>query len=315
MKLIPLNCRNCGAPLEVPDDATYLTCGHCGTRLVVEGTGAAAHIELLDTLDERTGRIEEQVVALHRHGALAELDREWKLEKDGHYLSSTHQGSTTRYLPTRLHAWGRGLAALIPAAVMLAMFHDWIGRTDPFGIIAAALPAVIVASGIGMGLFTHRRAVAYELAEHRYRRRRAAVAAGEPDPGPAVDPAPAEPPPTPAANRTAAVPAALPILLGGWSAVAFTVCCGLVLAVLLTFRLADDWSRPGLYGVIPMLFPLGALALAAAGAVRGVILHRRGAVSPTRRPRRSRRVAGTAARAASTPGSDVARRGRRRPHG
>ena len=33
MRLVSLNCNQCGAPLEVPEKVQFLTCGYCSARL------------------------------------------------------------------------------------------------------------------------------------------------------------------------------------------------------------------------------------------------------------------------------------------
>ena len=48
MELISVSCNHCGAPLEVPPGANYVTCAHCGSRLAVKRTGSAVYTELLE---------------------------------------------------------------------------------------------------------------------------------------------------------------------------------------------------------------------------------------------------------------------------
>ena len=77
MKLLALNCNHCGAPLEVPEKANYLTCTFCQTQLSVQRSGGAAYTEALEKLDERTEQIADDVEILKLQAELDRLDREW----------------------------------------------------------------------------------------------------------------------------------------------------------------------------------------------------------------------------------------------
>lgn len=54
MKVIPLNCNHCGAPLEVAAKAKFVTCGFCNTRLSIQQTGSTYSTEVLEDLKETT---------------------------------------------------------------------------------------------------------------------------------------------------------------------------------------------------------------------------------------------------------------------
>ncbi|MFT7677849.1 MAG: hypothetical protein ACI8QC_001835 [Planctomycetota bacterium] len=81
MKLLALNCNQCGAPLEVPEKANFLTCAFCSVRLAVKRTDSAAYTEVLEAIDERTERIAEDVETIKLQNKLERLDREWSEQR------------------------------------------------------------------------------------------------------------------------------------------------------------------------------------------------------------------------------------------
>jgi DNA-directed RNA polymerase subunit RPC12/RpoP len=64
MELISLSCNNCGAPLEAPESAKYLTCAFCGSRLSVQRTGSAYYTNVMEQIAENTAQTAKAVEAL-----------------------------------------------------------------------------------------------------------------------------------------------------------------------------------------------------------------------------------------------------------
>lgn len=64
MELVSLSCNNCGAPLEAPKTANYLTCAHCGSRLAIQRTSTAYFTEVMGQVAENTAQIAQGVQAL-----------------------------------------------------------------------------------------------------------------------------------------------------------------------------------------------------------------------------------------------------------
>jgi hypothetical protein len=50
MKIIPLNCPNCGTTLEIGENKEQLACGTCGSQLFVDRSGGAISLELAKSL-------------------------------------------------------------------------------------------------------------------------------------------------------------------------------------------------------------------------------------------------------------------------
>lgn len=174
MNLIALNCRNCGAPLQVPDDLKHVTCMHCGTQLAIVHEGGAAYTEKLEELSERTEQIEDKLDELHRQQKLAALDREWEKEEEG-FEVRRKDGST--YLPTKagsilagVGGLGVGLFAIV-LGLSMSVEHGPGGIFVLFGVAAILL-------GVGATVWGYDRADAYEKAKRRYESRRRQIQRG-----------------------------------------------------------------------------------------------------------------------------------------
>ena len=50
MKIVPLNCPNCGKRLEIGENKEQLACGTCGSQLFVDPSGGTISLELAKSL-------------------------------------------------------------------------------------------------------------------------------------------------------------------------------------------------------------------------------------------------------------------------
>jgi DNA-directed RNA polymerase subunit RPC12/RpoP len=64
MELISLSCNKCGAPLEVPINANFVTCSYCKSRLAIHSTENAYYTEVLGEIDRKTSKILSKVDTL-----------------------------------------------------------------------------------------------------------------------------------------------------------------------------------------------------------------------------------------------------------
>ncbi|RCS53017.1 hypothetical protein DTL42_09395 [Bremerella cremea] len=170
MKLIPLNCRQCGAPLSVPEDVRHVTCLHCGTQLAVVREGAAAYTEILEQLERRTTNVEVRLDALQRQHLVNQLDQDWYEDREQYYVR-TKEGRT--YLPSKIEAVFYAGGALVVAVIVAAIFitmDDPTGRARGFGILASLFLGVV---GLGGSALLYRKRAAYDEAEKHYLLRRA----------------------------------------------------------------------------------------------------------------------------------------------
>ena len=73
MQTESLNCNNCGAPIEVPGGANFVTCVHCNTQLAIKRTESVAYTETLQRIDRHTEQLADQVAVLTYQNELARL--------------------------------------------------------------------------------------------------------------------------------------------------------------------------------------------------------------------------------------------------
>ncbi len=91
MKLIALNCNHCGAPLEVPETANFVTCSFCETRLAVERTETTYSTTVLEQLQRKTTSLSREVAHLRLENELERLRREWE-ERRPSLMVRTQEG-------------------------------------------------------------------------------------------------------------------------------------------------------------------------------------------------------------------------------
>ncbi|MGN6370584.1 MAG: hypothetical protein ACTHN5_20215 [Phycisphaerae bacterium] len=95
MQLATVSCNKCGAALQVPETARFVTCRYCGAQLEVKRTESTISTEVLDRIDQRTADMAEDLDAIRRATEVEQLDREWALKRDA-LLVRNKNGSTSR---------------------------------------------------------------------------------------------------------------------------------------------------------------------------------------------------------------------------
>lgn len=161
-----LSCNNCGAPLNVPHSANFVTCNHCRTQLAIRRTPTASYTERLAEMSRKTEELTEQVKHLACQNELAAIDRDWEREKERHMITGKH-GHKRLPNPTLALIAG-GALALLGGGLLV------IGATSgspQMLLMGFAVGAV----GLFAGIHEHTKAGDYRAALARYRRRRASV--------------------------------------------------------------------------------------------------------------------------------------------
>ena len=196
MKLLALNCNHCGAPLEVPEKANYLTCTFCQTQLSVQRSGGAAYTEALEKLDERTEQIADDVEILKLQAELDRLDREWTSGRERYMLTnqegvmsvpnrsaavigmiiSTVGGLAFTTISSTVMGGGPGLGMDGPFVdidgVQYEVDHGFLGH-DPFpSNIFPMFGLAFVAFGLFIGFYALKKADKYEQAQRAYEEKR-----------------------------------------------------------------------------------------------------------------------------------------------
>jgi len=184
MKLLALNCNHCGAPLEAPARAQYLTCEYCNVRLAIKRAGKAVYTDVLDQIDSRTERIEQKVDRLTTLKEVELLDREWAThreqylvkDKDGEASVPTVAGGILTSILSVVV--GGGFITLLCVGIwrsgstsILQRASNDIGPTI-FMVIIASVVLLFTIGGILVGVGTVARAREYEATHNEYQQRR-----------------------------------------------------------------------------------------------------------------------------------------------
>lgn len=134
MKILSLNCNHCGAPLDVPAKAKFVTCGFCDSRLAIQHSGNTYSTEVMEQLVQKTDAIQDDVRELKRRAALSELDLRWEQNKR-QFIVKGKNGSES--LPSAVGMGVQGIFGGIFVCIALVV-------SPPFGIFAL----LIVAGGL-----------------------------------------------------------------------------------------------------------------------------------------------------------------------
>lgn len=163
MKIISLNCNHCGAPLDVPAKAKYVTCGFCDSRLQVQHTGNTYSTTVIEQLVEQANQIQEDVEFLKRQAAIAELDERWKRQRS---KFTVRDNNGRESIPT---AMGAALQAI--GATVICGFLG-VSILGPIAIVIWLLLCLVL-------LFHAKKAADYRDAHRRYQQQRRQLASSE----------------------------------------------------------------------------------------------------------------------------------------
>lgn len=161
MDLSPVVCNNCGAPLQIPDSANFVTCQHCQSQLEVKRNESVAwteKLEQLQTIDRRTGQLLDQMAQLRYQTELSHIDRAWDREEQ-RFMVRDQYGNTRR--PSQMGSIVGGCAV-----AAFGFFFMFTGREGVFvGLVAMGV-------GLAVSLVGNQQAIKYQNARRRYHRRR-----------------------------------------------------------------------------------------------------------------------------------------------
>ncbi len=161
-----LRCNSCGAPLQVPTSANFVTCNHCRTQLAVRRDATASYTEALEHVSRKTEALTEQVKYLTYQNELAALDRQWESERQRHMVKDKHGH---RHVPSETGAVIGGVLMGVVGIVMTAMSaSSGFGGAGLIGLCVMIGAVAVTIHGFG-------KAQAYRAAYRRYHMRRAAL--------------------------------------------------------------------------------------------------------------------------------------------
>jgi uncharacterized Zn finger protein (UPF0148 family) len=164
-EVLSVSCNHCGAPLSVPTGTRFLTCTYCGARLEVLLSGGAAYTQVLQNIDQRTERIEQDVAEIKMRERIEQLDREWEMNRQ-QYMVRDKQGNQV--------GPGGGIVMSIfgvVAGVIWMIFAASIGAPFPFPLFGLVFAGAAIAGGV----MSTSKGANYRNAEVEYQRQRQAM--------------------------------------------------------------------------------------------------------------------------------------------
>lgn len=163
MQLLTVACNQCGAPLDVPPETSFVTCRHCGAALAVHRNESVAYTRRLDRLDRRTDQLTEWI---------AEREHQEALDKAHH---AYHQALKT----IDAHwAYTCGPQARVSGSLLLIIAFTMTPIGLEFALLSPkhfSLGCWLLFGGIALTIVQWFRGRAYRHHLAAYRRRRAAV--------------------------------------------------------------------------------------------------------------------------------------------
>jgi len=82
MKTINLTCNHCGAPLEVAEEAKFVTCRFCSSRLAVEHSDSAFYTRVVEAIEQQTNALSQDLETIKVQNEIERLDREWQMQRE-----------------------------------------------------------------------------------------------------------------------------------------------------------------------------------------------------------------------------------------
>lgn len=167
VRLITLNCNECGAPLEVPDKTRFVTCGHCSSRLEIHQSGNAYYGEVLERLEQKTEHIADEVETLRIQNELERVDREWTIDRERYQMRGEHGHL---YVPTKA-------GSIIGGVLILAFGGFWTVTAASMGapFFFPLFGVAFIILGIFQAVRGLSKAEEYTRRRQKYQRDRRAI--------------------------------------------------------------------------------------------------------------------------------------------
>jgi len=170
MKIIPVLCQRCGAPLDVADESVrFVTCAHCSTPLEIVREATQSHSRILEEIQKTAEEHGKRLEVIELQNDIERLDRDWEARQreEGNVNANTgavEEGSSIGCL---------ALGLLVTCAGVVGAFAAFGGNSFSFGTFVACLALIAV------GVFIIREGIAelrrFAQSEDRYREIRASL--------------------------------------------------------------------------------------------------------------------------------------------
>lgn len=174
MELTQVSCNGCGAALQVPDGARFVTCRYCSANLEIKRTDSTIYTETLNRIDQRTAEMAEDLDALRHEHELERLDREWALRREGLMSRGKHgsvsEPSMVGGIMAIVVGGGFGLFWTVMA---FSMTSHGVGMGAPSGMsIFPLFGVVFIVGAVISGLTMMSKALGFQQEQRDYQRQR-----------------------------------------------------------------------------------------------------------------------------------------------
>lgn len=83
MKIIPVVCQRCGAPLELADESVrFVTCAHCSTPLEIVREATQSHSRISEQIQAATQDHSRRLEIVELESELLQLDKQWETVRE-----------------------------------------------------------------------------------------------------------------------------------------------------------------------------------------------------------------------------------------
>jgi hypothetical protein len=117
-----VRCNNCGAPLQIPEAARFVTCQHCKADLQVEQNADVVYTKVIEKLAQHIVETQSQLERIEAQQSLDRLDREWESKR--REILGADAPSDAHHCPSYWGLWGFG-----PLEILLLVAFGWIALT------------------------------------------------------------------------------------------------------------------------------------------------------------------------------------------
>jgi hypothetical protein len=183
-----VRCNECGAVLQVPSSARYVTCNHCNVSLEVHRTSVATYTEALPRpgasaspreADPAWREMADRLEYMERQNELARIDREWDMERERYMLYSRYGRRNVPSTTTSIVV-GVIFGTMGIGMIAVGLVGAVLGRS-PEGLVCCLPGLFFLLIGTVAAVVNYGQAQRYQRAYQEYLDRRSVVM-GEPGP-------------------------------------------------------------------------------------------------------------------------------------
>src|SRR5262245_23859020 len=157
-------CNHCGAPLDIGPTTNFVTCAYCGYKLQVHRSASSVYTEVLESIDQRTAQMQQDLNVIKRQNEVERLDREWSLRRDELLVRDKHGQASEPSI----------IGGIFAAVVGVVFGIAWIGITSSQGApgFFTLFGVLFMIAGLVAGISSIGKAARYSDAHRTYEQQR-----------------------------------------------------------------------------------------------------------------------------------------------